>query len=293
MTRAGFVAVAGKPNAGKSTLLNRMVGQKLAITSPKPQSTRDRIVGIRTADGVQMVLLDTPGLLEPEYALHRAMRATALAALRDADVIIHVADATAGPPAPFAAIAPLDLPLRAPVVTWLNKADQLNPGQRQALADALPGAILGSALHGEGIDALAARVGALLPEHPYFYDPADVSTQQVRFFAAELVRETALEQLEEEVPYSVACVIEEFRESTDPVYIRAVIHVERESQKRILIGGGGARIRGIGKAARAKIEELLGARVYLDLWVKVLANWRRDPAALTRLGYRLAEDHDA
>ncbi len=292
MTRAGIVTVAGKPNAGKSTLLNRLVGQKLAITSPKPQSTRDRVVGIRTADGVQMVLLDTPGLLDPEYELHRVMRATALAALRDADVIVHVADATAGPPAPLQTVAALEQPPLAPVVTWLNKADQLNAGQREALMDSHPDALLGSALLGDGLDALVDRVASILPEHPYLYDPDDVSTQQVRFFAAELVRETALEQLDEEVPYSVACVIEEFRESTDPVYIRAVIHVERESQKRILVGGGGVRIREIGKAARAKIEELIGARVYLDLWVKVLANWRRDPAALARLGYKSPDGHD-
>ena len=293
MTRAGIVTVAGKPNAGKSTLLNRIVGQKLAITSPKPQSTRDRVVGIRTAGGVQMVLLDTPGLLDPEYALHEIMRATAIAALRDADVIIHVADATAGPPPTLEAVAGLDRPLRAPIVTWLNKADMLGAGARAQICEGVPTALAGSALTGDGVDALIETVGAMLPEHPYYYDADDISTQQVRFFAAELVRETALEQLDEEVPYSVACVIEEFREQREPVYIRAVIHVERDSQKAILIGGGGTRIREIGKAARVKIEELLGARVYLDLWVKVLPNWRRDAAALARLGYRSPEDSRA
>ena len=293
MTRAGIVTVAGKPNAGKSTLLNRLVGQKLAITSPKPQSTRDRVVGIRTASGVQMVLLDTPGLLDPEYTLHEVMRATALAALRDADVIVYVADATAGPPPPLASIAGLERPLRAPIVIWLNKADTLNAGQRAAICDDLPDALAGSALLGTGVDALVERVGALLPEHPYLYDPEDISTQQVRFFAAELVRESALEQLDEEVPYSVACVIEEFREERDPVYIRAVVHVERDSQKAILIGEGGTRIREIGKASRRKIEELVGARVYLDLWVKVLPNWRRDSAALARLGYFSPEEKGA
>ena len=293
MTRAGIVTVAGKPNAGKSTLLNQLVGQKLAITSPKPQSTRDRVVGIRTAGGVQMVLLDTPGLLDPEYALHEIMRATAIAALRDADVIIHVADATAGPPPTLEAVAGLDRPLRAPIVTWLNKADMLGAGARAQICEGVPTALAGSALTGDGVDALIETVGAMLPEHPYYYDADDISTQQVRFFAAELVRETALEQLDEEVPYSVACVIEEFREQREPVYIRAVIHVERDSQKAILIGGGGTRIREIGKAARVKIEELLGARVYLDLWVKVLPNWRRDAAALARLGYRSPEDSRA
>ena len=286
MTRAGMVTVAGKPNAGKSTLLNQLVGQKLAITSPKPQSTRDRVVGIRTADNVQMVLLDTPGLLEPEYELHTIMKATALRALRDADVIVYLVDAMLGEPPSLERAAGLERPPRAPVITVLNKGDALTDASREHLLAVLPDAPLISALQGTGIEALVARIAALLPEHPYLYDEEDLSTQQTRFFAAELVRETALEQLDQEVPYSVACVIEEFREAREPVYIRAVLHVERESQKGILLGHQGARIREIGKAARLKIETLLGARVYLDLWVKVLPNWRKDPKALARLGYR-------
>jgi GTP-binding protein Era len=134
---------------------------------------------------------------------------------------------------------------------------------------------------------LLDRVRALLPEHPFYYDAEDLSTQNMRFFAAEMVRETALEQLEDEVPYSIACEIEEFRESRSPVYIRAVLHVERDSQKRILIGAGGSRIKSIGTRARGKIEALIGSAVYLDLHVKVLPNWRRDAAALRRLGYRV------
>ena len=281
-----MVTVAGKPNAGKSTLLNQLVGQKLAITSPKPQSTRDRVVGIRTADNVQMVLLDTPGLLEPEYELHTIMKATALRALRDADVIVYLVDAMLGEPPSLERAAGLERPPRAPVITVLNKGDALTDASREHLLAVLPDAPLISALQGIGIEALVARIAALLPEHPYLYDEEDLSTQQTRFFAAELVRETALEQLDQEVPYSVACVIEEFREAREPVYIRAVLHVERESQKGILLGHQGARIREIGKAARLKIETLLGARVYLDLWVKVLPNWRKDPKALARLGYR-------
>src|SRR5205085_2279851 len=186
MTRAGIVTVVGKPNAGKSTLLNRIIGQKLSIVSPKPQSTRDRIVGIHTEGDVQMVVLDTPGLLTPKYELQRAMRSAAL-------------------------------------------------------------------------DAAAARG---LPESPFLYPADEVSTQTLRFFVAELVRETALEQLSDEVPYSVACEIEEFREESDPVYIRAVLHVERDSQKRILVGAKGQRVRSIGIAARAKVEALLDESVY-------------------------------
>jgi GTP-binding protein Era len=154
----------------------------------------------------------------------------------------------------------------------------------------MPDAALVSATTGEGIEALVARLASLLPESPFLYPEDELSTQTVRFFAAELVRETAFEQLEEELPYGVACVIEEFRESQTPVYIRAVLHVERDSQKRILIGSGGRRIRDIGRDARRKIETLVGSPVYLDLWVKVLPNWRRNPSALARLGYTIPED---
>ena len=293
MTRAGIVTVVGRPNAGKSTLLNRLVGQKLSITSPKPQSTRDRIVGIRTESGVQMVLLDTPGLLDPAYALQSAMRATAAAALQDADVIVYLADAQAGAPPPLAEAAGLEAPPKAPVITVLNKSDAVAPGELAKMRERHPHALLVSALTGEGIGDLVAAVAERLPESPFLYPEDELSTQHLRFFVAELVRETALEQLSDEVPYSVACEVEEFREDRTPVYIRAVIHVERDSQKRILIGSGGARVKQIGRVARGKIERLLGGAVYLDLWVKVLPNWRRDPAALARLGYSLPQREDS
>lgn len=290
MPRAGIVAVAGEPNAGKSTLLNRIVGEKLAIVSAKPQSTRDRIVGIHSTDQAQLVLLDTPGLLDPRYALHRAMRATAIAALADADVVVHLVDGTAGPPRPLTELAGLDRPLAAPVVLALNKSDLLSPDARTSLHERWPDAAVVSAATGAGVQELVTRLAGMLPESPFLYPADELSTQTVRFFAAELVRETAFEQLEEELPYGVACVIEEFREEQTPVYIRAVLHVERESQKRILIGAGGRRIRSIGSDARRKIETLVGSPVYLDLWVKVLPNWRRNPRALARLGYSLPQD---
>jgi GTP-binding protein Era len=286
MTRSGIVAVVGKPNAGKSTLLNRIIGQKLSITSEKPQSTRDRIVGILTANDVQMVILDTPGLLDPKYELQRSMRAVALRALAEADVIVYLADVADGPPPPLATAAQLDHAPKAPVILALNKIDTLTPAQRHYLAADNPDAALLSARTGDGVDELLTRVGTHLPASPYLYPDDELSTQSVRFFTAELVRETALEQLEDEVPYSIACEIEEFREGKSPIYIRAVLHVERDSQKAILIGAKGARIRSIGKAARAKIEALVGEPVYLDLWVKVLPNWRRDRNALRRLGYQ-------
>lgn len=290
MTRSGIVTVAGKPNAGKSTLLNRLVGQHLAITSPKAQSTRDRIVGIRTADDVQMVILDTPGLLEPKHALHRSMRGAALDALREADVIVYLIDVAHDMVAPLAEVAGLEHAPRAPVLLALNKSDLLNDGARRALLESYPDAVYLSARTGDGVKALLDAIAAKLPESPFLYPEDDLSTQHLRFFAREAVREAALEQLDEEVPHALACEIEEFRETTTPVYIRAVLHVERDSQKRILIGSGGQRIKTIGTQARKRIETLVGAAVYLDLHVKVLPNWRRNPVALARLGYALPPD---
>jgi GTP-binding protein Era len=293
MSRAGIVTVVGKPNAGKSTLLNRIIGEKLAIVSEKPQSTRDRIVGIRTADDTQMVVLDTPGLLNPRYELHRAMRTTAIRALADADVIVYLADATERVPVPLVEAADLSSPPRAPVVTVMNKVDAIRPVERVELQDALPDARFLSALTGEGVDELLVQLAAALPEGPFLYPEDEISTAPVRFFVAELVRETALEQLDEELPYSLACEVEEFREGQTPQYIRTVLYVERESQKRILIGAGGQRIREIGRIARSKVEKFVGASVYLDLWVKVLPNWRKSDRALRRFGYRLHDDPSA
>jgi GTP-binding protein Era len=291
MPRAGIVTVAGRPNAGKSTLLNHLVGTKLAITSAKPQSTRNRIVGIRSEGDVQMVVLDTPGLLEPKYALHVAMRAIALEAIRDADVILHVVDGSEGGSVPsLAEDAGLAHPPAAPVLVALNKVDLLTPAQRTAAAGDRPEVHPVSALTGEGVEALLAAAAARLPESAFLYPEDELSTQTMRFFVAELVRETALEQLSDEVPYSLACEVEEFREAKRPVYIRAVLYLERESQKRILTGHRGTRIREIGQAARLKIEALVEAPVYLDLWVKVLPNWRRDSRALRRFGYHPLTD---
>lgn len=287
MPRAGIVTVAGKPNVGKSTLLNRIVGQKLSITSPKPQSTRDRIVGIYSTEDSQLVILDTPGLLNPKYPLQQAMRSTAVRALEEADVIIYLADANEGMPPSLSEAAELTTPPTAPVIVALNKSDALNSVRREELA-ANNGVVLVSALTGDGVPDLMARVARLLPESPFLYPEDEISTQPVRFFVAELVRETVLEQLHDEVPYSVAVQVEEFREGRSPLYIRAVIYVERESQKAIIIGGKGARIKSIGEAARKKTETFLGENVYLDLWVKVLPNWRKNPGSLTRFGYQLA-----
>jgi GTP-binding protein Era len=290
MSRAGIVAVVGRPNAGKSTLLNRMVGQKLSITSAKPQSTRDRVVGIRTSGDVQMIIADTPGLLDPRYALQRAMQATALQALLDADVVLYLIDAEHAPQPSLADAAHLSKPIGGTVLTVLNKIDTVTAARRETLRLAIPGALEISALTGEGVDELLHTAAAHLPESPFLYPEDEIGTQSLRFFASEFIRETALEQLDEEVPYSVACQVEEFREDRSPVYIRAMIYVERESQKGILIGHRGARIREIGSAARQKLERFIDAPVYLDLRVKVLANWRKNAQALRRFGYTLPKE---
>lgn len=292
MSRAGIVTVTGRPNAGKSTLLNRLVGQKLAITSAKPQSTRNRVVGILSDSDSQLILLDTPGLLEPRYALHESMRVVALSAVADADVIVYLNDASQGLAADLASAAGLEVPPRAPIITAYNKVDLVPDSTIDALRKLDPNALFISAASGEGIDRLLNTIARLLPVSPFLYGTEEISTQPLRFFVTELIREAAFELLADELPYAVACEIEEFREDRQPVYIRAVLYVERESQKRILVGAGGSRIRDLGRAAREKVEALVERPIYLDLWVKVLHNWRRNVPALRRLGYPLPkEDH--
>lgn len=290
VTRAGFVAVVGKPNVGKSTLLNRLVGEHVSVTSPKAQSTRTRVVGIVTQDTVQMVLHDTPGLMTPHDILHESMRAHSLAAIADADVVLHLLDSTTTRHGSLVEEATLEGAPSAPIVTAFTKIDLVNEARAAELLGTRQAALGVSAVTGAGVDRLLQTLAGLLPQSPFLYPEDDVSTHSLRYLAAEQVREAALNQLEEEVPHSIACVVEEFRESEQPVYIRAVIYVERESQKRIVVGARGSRIREIGRTARERIEALVGAAVYLDLWVKVLPNWRRDRVALDRLGLLHRED---
>jgi len=281
MTRCGTVALAGRPNVGKSTLLNALVGEHLAIVAPKPQSTRMPVVGLLTRDDAQFIFTDSPGLLEPEYKLHEAMRAMALRAIADAEVIAYLHPLAEYPAPPLAQVAHLTQAPRAPIVTVYTKADLCPPNRPTAQ----PPDVTVSAVTGAGLDALLAALRAHIPEGPFHYDPEEIATQPMRFFAAEFIREAAFEQLHEELPYSVACEIDEFREGAEPVYIRAVVYVERDSQKGIVIGEGGRAIKALGAAARVKIETLLGQRVFLDLHVKVLPKWRRHEPSLKRLGY--------
>jgi GTP-binding protein Era len=290
-TRAGHVALVGAPNVGKSSLLNALIGEKLSIATRKEQTTRQRVTGILTRPGFQAVFVDTPGLLEPRYLLHESMVEEALAALRDADLAVLILDATR----PRETLPPetsLDAILEAPtpVVGVVNKVDAAPQQQVRALLDWLeertpPPALGTSATDGTGLPELEARIAMLLPPSPFLYDPEELAVQPMRFFVEELIRETVFERYHQEIPYSTAVKVEEYREGGDPLYIRATIFLERDTQKQILIGEGGSGIRDLGKAARQKIEAFTGERVYLDLWVKVLTRWRKREAALKRLGH--------
>jgi GTPase len=280
-TRCGTVVLAGLPNVGKSSLLNALVGERLAIVSPKAQSTRVPVVGVLTRGDDQFIFTDPPGLLTPSYQLQERMREAALRAIADAEVIAHLHPLPDAPAPPFVAAAGLSAAPRAPVVVVYTKADLVPPERRPPLG---PGVAV-SSVTGEGIDALLDTLAERLPSGPFHYSPDELATQPLRFFVSEYVREAAFEVLEEELPYSVACEIEEYRESETPTYIRATVYVERDSQKGIVIGHQGRTIKAIGQAARARIEGLTGGSIFLDLNVKVLGNWRRQEGLLRRLGY--------
>jgi GTP-binding protein Era len=292
MPRTGYVTLLGLPNAGKSTLLNAFVGEKLSIVTSKAQTTWTRVTGIATSADVQMIFLDTPGLLEAKDLLQRSMIDQALGAIAEADVLLLVVDpgapldddrvreALAHSKAPrFVAINKIDVAPQAKVAARLDWAQQTLGARAFPI----------SALEGTGIEELRATLTAALPEAPFLYPEDEIASAPVRFFVAELVRETVFERYRQEIPYSAFCQVEEFREEQDPVYIGVTVFVERESQKGILVGKGGAGIRELGQQSRAKIEHFLGRAVYLDLWVKTLEGWRRKRGELTRLGFHVPE----
>ena len=295
----GHVVMLGPTNAGKSTLLNRVVGQKVSIVSPKPQTTRNSISGILTEGDAQVVFLDTPGLHRQKRGIAPLLLRSAYAALAQADVVLVLLDAARyarDDGALRADLRPIvqalaDSPI--PVVVALNKSDVVREKARllpvlAAVSEALPGAELFplSARTGDGVDALLAALFARLPEGPHQYDPEEVSTAPVRFLAGEIVREKLFLALGEELPYSTAVTVENWDEKSKPglVKILASILVGRESHKPMVIGKGGERIKEIGASARAEIEEMLGSQVFLELWVKVRPGWSEDPALLRELG---------
>jgi GTP-binding protein Era len=300
--RSGFVAVIGRPNVGKSTLLNRILGQKIAITSPKPQTTRDQLLGILTLDDAQFLFLDTPGIHKPQHQLGEHMVRVATETIDDVDVVLWLVDINTAPTDEDKSIAELLVKLArrgkqklAPLVLGLNKLDQPDNPQLVEQRGAEYAALIGdiqietlafSGLTGQGVDELLEAVRELLPLGPRYYPADQVTDLQTRFIVAELIREQALHLLSQELPHSLAVMVDEFTErSEDLTYISAVLYVERESQKPIVLGQGGKMIKRIGQRARPQIEELVGTKVYLELWVKVWEKWRRREGMLRRLGY--------
>ena len=298
VTRTGYVTLVGRPNAGKSTLLNQLVGEHLSIVTPKAQTTWQRVTGILSVGTDQMIFLDTPGLLEAKDMLQRAMLGAALEALAEADITVLLIDSTTKPDSREAASTIEALSeTNAPLHIALNKvdiADEEAIRAWEAWADReLSGSVYKlSSLTGEGADALLEGLRADLPVGPFLYPEEDIASDPVRFFVAELVRETIFELYHQEIPYSTFCHVEEFRENQDPVYVQVQIFVERESQKGILIGKKGRAIRELGEMARMKIEHFIDMRVYLDLWVKPLKAWRKNRGHLNRLGFRLPESDE-
>lgn len=281
MTRCGHIALAGRPNVGKSSLMNALVGEPLSMVSPKAQATRLPVIGLRSDPEVQYVFHDLPGLLDPAYLMQERMRALALEGIAGADLILHLHPGPEAPAPDLITAAHLERAPTAPVLTVYTKADLLQGPPPPDTEDAC----WVSAETGAGLDRLLARMAHHLPEGPFQYDPDDLAAQPLRFFVAEYLREAAFGLLGDEVPYALAVEVDEFRESTDPVYIRATLFVERASQKAILIGHGGQTIRELGSHARRRLEGLMGCRVFLETWVKVLPRWRRDAAALERFGF--------
>jgi GTP-binding protein Era len=309
--RSGFIAVIGRPNAGKSTLLNRLLGQKIAITSPKPQTTRDQLLGIYTTEDAQYLFLDTPGIHKPLHKLGEFMVTVAAQTIEDADIALWLVDITTPPTDEDRDIGELLLQMHRKrklplLVLGLNHADRWSApeattgerieeyvhlvaplvGKQRADGAPLLSTAVFSAARGEGVEALQALLRGLLPPGPRYYPEDQVTDLHMRFIAGELIREKALLLLQDEVPHSMAVEVDDFVERSPTLtYISAVIYVERESQKAIVLGKDGSMIKRIGQSARPEIEEMVGTKVYLELWVKVWERWRRRDNLLRQLGY--------
>lgn len=290
-SRCGFVAIVGRPNVGKSTLLNHILGQKLSITSRKPQTTRHQVLGIKTEGPVQAIYVDTPGMHEEEpRAINRYMNRAATSALVDVDVVVFVVDQTSWTTADEMVLQKLS-GLSCPVILAVNKVDKLENrnsllphldmlSRKRDFAEVIPL----SALRGQNLAPLEEAVGRFLPESVHFYPDDQVTDKSERFMASEMVREKITRQLGAELPYSVAVEIEEFRRDGKTLHISALILVEREGQKKIVIGDKGERLRRIGQESRIDMERLFDSKVMLRLWVKVKRGWADSDRALKSLG---------
>jgi len=296
--RSGFVAVLGRPNVGKSTLMNYYLGQKIAIVSPKAQTTRNRLLGILTRDDAQVIFVDTPGIHQPHHKFGEYMVEVALSAIPDADLILWLVDGSVSPTAEDRLVAEAiqENPDPPPVILAMNKIDLLSP---EAVSPRLSEylslleptlSIPLSATRGDNRDDLLQAIIGLLPVGPRYFPPDQITDQQTRFIAAELIREAALKVLHQEVPHALAVQVEEFkRRPNGIVYIDARLYVERDSQKGIVIGQKGRTLKKIGQLARPEIEDLVESRVFLDLRVKVRPKWRKKKGELRRLGYTLRQ----
>jgi len=291
-SRCGYVAIVGRPNVGKSTLLNHLLGQKISITSRKPQTTRHQVLGIKTEDNHQIIFVDTPGLhKDAGKAINRYMNRAASAAIRDVDLVVFVVDRTAWTEEDSIVLEQIEQS-GLPTMLVVNKIDlladktELLPHLQSLAAKAEFSAILPvSALRQHNVDALEEQILTLLPESGHFFPEDQITDRSQRFLAAEIVREKIMRQLGDELPYSIAVEIEEFAQEGQVLHISAVIFVERTGQKRILIGDKGSRLRSIGMDARRDMEGLFDSKVMLRLWVKVKSGWSDDERALRSLGY--------
>ncbi len=291
--KSGFVAIVGKPNVGKSTLVNAYVGAKIAIVSNKPQTTRRVIRGILTRPDAQIIFVDTPGIHKPLHQLGRVMVEAAMRAVDDVDVVVFLVDGSRMPGEEDVRIGRmLSERCRAPVLLALNKMDLLKPENVQAVTEAFWALVKYddwmrlSATRGDNRDQLLDQILARLPEGPELYPADQVTDQNLQAIVAELIREQVLLNTRQEIPHSVAVAIEQWEERrADLAHIAATIYVERESQKGIVIGAGGAMLKKIGQSARKEIEEWVGHQVFLELWVKVWEKWRERESSLRELGY--------
>jgi GTP-binding protein Era len=290
---SGFVAIVGRPNVGKSTLINEMIGQKIAIMSDKPQTTRNKIHGVYTTDKSQIVFLDTPGIHKPLSKLGDYMVKSAVGTLGEVDAALFLIDASEGLGGGDRFIIEQLKKVKTPVYLVMNKIDKIHPeallpliAQYKELHE-FDEVVPISALQGNNIDTLLDVLSRYLPEGPQYYPADQVTDHPEQFVCAELIREKILHQTREEVPHSIAVAIEDMRvQENGVVYIGAVIFVERDSQKGIVIGKQGALLKEVGKLARRDIELLLGSRVFLELWVKVKKDWRNQERMLKDLGFR-------
>jgi GTP-binding protein Era len=292
--KAGFVNILGKPNVGKSTLMNALLGEKLSIATAKAQTTRHRIMGLANGDDFQLVFSDTPGILDPKYPLHERMMNYVDEALKDADVILLVAEAGDSPESGdnlYTQVVQKLALFEIPVVVAINKIDRVPAeaadADKEKWQTALPKAeiFLISALLKTGLTELYERLIALLPESPPYYDKESLSDRPLRFFASEIIREKIFLHYKKEIPYSCEVDIEEYREDAEIDRIRALIYVERDSQKGILIGHKGEALKKTATDARADLERFLGKKVYLEVFVKVRPDWRKNEGLLKRFGY--------